>query len=164
MQRLLTILLALLLMSCAARRDAVQYNRLSEQFGVKLTKKDNLRLYDFCSNWIGVKYRTGGVTKQGVDCSGFVSVVYSNVYGKKLERTAANMLAKNCTPKKRRRLKEGNLVFFSTVSGRKRSPTHVGIYLKKGKFIHASTSRGVTVSDLSDSYYVRTWLTGGKVK
>ena len=75
------------------------------------------------------------------------------------------MLRHDCRKISRDRLKEGDLVFFRTSSSvRKKEPNHVGIYLKNGRFIHASTSRGVVVSSLSEPYYVRTWIGGGRVK
>ena len=74
------------------------------------------------------------------------------------------LLKRNCRKVGRAKLKEGDLVFFRTGRGKRKVPNHVGIYLKNGKFIHASTSRGVIVSSLSEPYYVRTWLTGGRVK
>ena len=106
----------------------------------------------------------GGLTKKGVDCSGFVAIVFREVYGKQLARSSADMLKHNCKKVSRVNLKEGDLVFFRTGKGRKKVPNHVGIYLKNGKFIHTSTSNGVIVSSLSEPYYVRTWLTGGRVK
>ena len=113
---------------------------------------------------MGVPYRSGGLTRRGVDCSGFVMNVFREVYGKSLARSSADMLKRNCKKVGRAKLKEGDLVFFRTGRGKRKVPNHVGIYLKNGKFIHASTSRGVIVSSLSEPYYVRTWLTGGRVK
>jgi lipoprotein Spr len=140
-------------------------SKLSKQFGVHLTQADNITLYNTCSGWIGVRYRHGGNTKNGVDCSGFVSAVYKQVYGIGLERNSANILKKNCAPIRKNNLREGDLVFFKTTgSGNRNTPTHVGIYLKNGRFIHASSSRGVVVNSLSEAYYVRTWITGGRVK
>ncbi|HCC51721.1 MAG TPA: hypothetical protein DEQ30_06390 [Porphyromonadaceae bacterium] len=140
-------------------------SKLSKQFGVRLTQADNITLYNTCSSWIGVKYRYGGNTKKGVDCSGFVSAIYKQVYRTGLERNSANILRKNCAPIRKNNLREGDLVFFKTTgSGNRNIPTHVGIYLKNGRFIHASSSRGVVVNNLSEAYYVRTWITGGRVK
>ena len=90
--------------------------------------------------------------------------MFREVYGKQLARSSADMLKHNCKKVSRVNLKEGDLVFFRTGKGRKKVPNHVGIYLKNGKFIHTSTSNGVIVSSLSEPYYVRTWLTGGRVK
>ena len=61
----------------------------------------------------------------------------------------------------RRNLREGDLVFFTSRSSRKKV-AHVGIYLKDGKFIHASTSRGVIISSLNEDYYRKHWLSGGR--
>ena len=113
---------------------------------------------------MGVPHRTGGLTKRGVDCSGFVSIIYREIYGKELARSAADMLKYNCKKIGRSKLREGDLVFFRTTKGKKNMPTHVGIYLKNGRFIHVSSSKGVIVSSLSEPYYERTWLTGGRVK
>ena len=58
---------------------------------------------------------------------------------------------------------EGDLVFFSSRKSR-RKVAHVGIYLKDGKFVHASTSQGVIVSSLNEPYYRTHWISGGKVR
>ncbi len=137
---------------------------LSRLYKVRLTPDDNIYLYNEGAKWLGVPYRTGGLTKRGVDCSGFVSVIYRNIYGRKLARSSADMLKYSCKKVGRSKLKEGDLVFFRTGKGKKKIPTHVGIYLKNGRFIHASTSKGVIVSSLSEPYYERTWITGGRVK
>ena len=122
-------------------------------------------LLDQYQEWRGVPYRSGGQSRRGVDCSGFVSIVYREVYGKQLARSSADMLKYNCKKVSRAKLQEGDLVFFKTGRGGKRGvPNHVGIYLKNGRFIHTSTSSGVMVSSLSEPYYTRTWLTGGRVK
>ena len=120
---------------------------LSRLYGVNITPNDNIFLYNEGAHWLGTPHRMGGSTKRGVDCSGFVGIVYNN-----------------CKKGSRGNLKEGDLVFFRTGKSRRKVPTHVGIYLKNGKFIHTSTSGGVMVSSLSEPYYMRTWLTGGRVK
>ncbi|MDH6313738.1 lipoprotein Spr [Parabacteroides sp. PFB2-10] len=137
---------------------------LSRLYGVRLTPNDNIFLYNEGSKWLGVPYRSGGLTKKGVDCSGLVTNIYREIYGKQLSRSSADMLKHDCRKVGRDRLQEGDLVFFRTDGSRKKTPNHVGIYLKNGRFIHASTSRGVMVSALSEPYYVRTFITGGRVK
>ena len=86
------------------------------------------------------------------------------VCGDCVSRSSADMLKYNCKKVSRGKLQEGDLVFFKTGGGKKKTPNHVGIYLKNGKFIHTSTSRGVMVSSLSEPYYTRSWITGGRVK
>jgi len=163
---------ALSLVACGARRptvaplpyDSQTIARLSGQFGLRLTSADNIPLYNACSSWLGVRYRHGGNTRNGVDCSGLVGNIYRQVYGIRLERSTANILRRNCVAVARHNLLEGDLVFFRTSGSRlSRTPTHVGLYLKSGKFIHASSSKGVIVSNLMEAYYVRTWITGGRV-
>lgn len=107
----------------------------------------------------GRKYQAGrGLFRVCGDC------VSAEVYGKQLARSSADMLKYNCKKVSRGKLQEGDLVFFKTGGGKKKTPNHVGIYLKNGKFIHTSTSRGVMVSSLSEPYYTRSWITGGRVK
>lgn len=137
---------------------------LSRLYGVKLTPGDNIFLYNEGARWLGVRHRMGGNTKKGIDCSGFVATVYREVYGKELARSSADMLKHNCRKVGRGKLQEGDLVFFRTGGGKRKVPNHVGIYLKNGRFIHTSTSSGVTVSSLSEPYYLRSWITGGRVK
>jgi len=171
---LLICIVALSFASCGVRKQPVSppplhnaqiIEQLSRQFGLRLTPTDNISLYKAGSDWIGVKYRYGGNTKNGVDCSGLVCNLYRQVYGINLERTTANIYKKNCIAINRNKLREGDLVFFKTLgSAQSRVPTHVGIYLKSGKFIHASASKGVMVSSLYEAYYVRTWIAGGSVK
>ena len=168
----LAILVAGVFSSCGSRRqekvilpaDFKGPKELSRLYGVRLTPDDNIYLYNAGAHWLGVPHRMGGLTKRGVDCSGFVTIIYREVYGKQLARSAADMLKHDCKRVRRGKLREGDLVFFRTGRGRKREPNHVGIYLKNGRFIHTSTSRGVMVSSLSEPYYERTWICGGRVK
>lgn len=170
---LLLLCQALSLGSCGSRKagtvalpaDFKGPKELAWLYGVRITENDNIFLYNEGARWLGVPHKLGGSTKRGVDCSGFVAIVYREVYGKSLSRSSADMLKHDCRKVSRDKLKEGDLVFFKTTRGGKRSvPNHVGIYLKNGRFIHTSTSSGVMVSSLSEPYYTRTWLSGGRVK
>lgn len=166
----LFLISALLFTSCGSRKKVILPAdfkgpaELSRLYGVRLTPKDNIYLYNEGAKWLGTPYRSGGLTKRGVDCSGLVTNVYREVYGKNLSRSSADIPKKNCRKVGRSRLEEGDLVFFRTDGSRKKTPNHVGIYLKNGRFIHASSSRGVMVSSLSEPYYTRCWITGGRVK
>ncbi|MCO6553023.1 MAG: C40 family peptidase [Gilliamella sp.] len=98
--------------------------------------------------WQNTPYRYGGTTLAGSDCSGLVMNFFKNKLSKTLPRSAAEQAqlgVKVNTPK------AGDLVFFKT--GRSRSGLHVGIYYADGKFLHASTSKGVTYSNLNESYW-----------
>lgn len=164
-------LLVALLSSCGSSKQKVILppgfkgpKELSRLYGVRITPDDNIYLYNAGAQWLGVPHRFGGMNTRGVDCSGFVAILYDDIYGIRLSRSSADMLKRNCKKVSRGKLREGDLVFFQTGRGNKRTPNHVGIYLKNGRFIHVSTSRGVMVSRLDEPYYMRTWITGGRVK
>ena len=99
-------------------------------------------------SWINTTYKLGGLSKAGIDCSGFVHVTYRDVFNKKLPRST-ELLAKTGKAVTQKSLKFGDLVFFKT--GRKQR--HVGIYINNGEFIHASSSRGVMQSSLRSKYW-----------
>ena len=105
---------------------------------------------------IGTPYRGGGETKRGTDCSGMTCQIYKKVYHTKLQRSTDGQ-KKESSKVARRNLREGDLVFFSSRKSR-RKVAHVGIYLKDGKFVHASTSQGVIVSSLNEPYYRTHWI------
>ena len=162
-------LFVLVLTSCSSKKrvalpaDFKGPKELSRLYGVRITPDDNIFLYNEGAKWLGTPHRMGGSTKRGVDCSGFVAIVFREVYGKQLARSSADMLKYNCNKVSRGKLQEGDLVFFKTGGGKKKTPNHVGIYLKNGKFIHTSTSRGVMVSSLSEPSYTRTSITGARL-
>lgn len=160
---LLPALLLLCLSSChtsAPRLDYRALARASVQLGMDIGPKDNHRLYLTAAEWIGTPYRSGGHTKRGTDCSGLTGEIYRKVYRVRLPRSTGEQLAA-CRKVARRGLKEGDLVFFHNGKSRKKV-THVGIYLKDDKFVHASTSRGVIVSSLNENYWRRCWMRGGR--
>lgn len=142
----------------------IQREQLSETFGFKLTKKDNLALYSAASQWLGTPYRYGGTTRKGVDCSGLVGQIYKQVYRVNLERSTGNIVQKNCSRVGKHGLKTGDLVFFNTSKKKKKGVNHVGLFLKNGYFVHASSSKGVIISNLKEEYYRKAWKQGGRVK
>jgi lipoprotein Spr len=109
--------------------------------------------------WYGTRYQMGGTSKRGIDCSAFVQAVYLSAFALAIPRTAFEQF--RFTNKiSAVEMKEGDLVFFNTTGG----VSHVGIYLKNNKFIHASSSKGVTVSDLFDPYYLKRFLGVGRIE
>ena len=118
---------------------------------VKVSQSDSpviQALYSQYNQWRGVRYREGGLSKQGVDCSGYVHLTFKNTFKKRIPRST-ELLASSGKQVSSNKLKPGDLVFFKT-GWKKR---HVGIYLEKGKFMHASSSRGVMISKLNNPYW-----------
>lgn len=120
---------------------------------------NNIKLYSFIDDWVGTKYKYGGMSKIGVDCSGFCNILYSQVYNKEIKRTTSD-LSKGINKVSKSKLKEGDLVFFN-ISKKKNS--HVGIYLKNNRFVHASSSKGVIISSLDNPYYKKAYSKGGSL-
>ena len=119
---------------------------------IKLGRHDNKKLYKELKKWLGTPYAYAQHTcGEGTDCSGMVMEVFQEVYGIKVHRNSAKMLEQNCREIDLDDLREGDLLFFCTNGDGRVS--HVGIYLKDNKFVHASSSRGVCVDDLRQNYY-----------
>lgn len=118
------------------------------------------KMIDYIESWYGTPYRYGGTDHAGVDCSSFVQSFMTYIYALAVPRTSREQYA-NSKRISRKQLEEGDLVFFKT-SGR--TISHVGIYLRNNKFVHASTSLGVIISDLSEDYYDRRYAGAGRVK
>jgi len=127
------------------------------------TEVENLptkELLDGVDEWYGVRYRVGGNTKTGVDCSGFTVAVYAAVYGITLPRVSRDQyrISRKISTTE---LQEGDLVFFDTKG---HGVSHVGVYLGNNKFMHASVSRGVMVSGLFEPYYLQRFVGAGRIE
>ena len=109
------------------------------------------------SEWHGTSYEFGGMGKSGVDCSGFVKVVFRNLFGVSLPRHSSHQAAIGIGVL-RSRIRVGDIVFFKLSKG-----NHVGIYLGSGQFAHASKSKGVTVSYINGRYWRRCYWTARRI-
>ncbi len=109
---------------------------------------------NYAKQYLGCKYVLGGMSPtKGFDCSGFTSYVYKH-FGKTLSRTSSGQRS-NGTAVSKSNLQQGDIVCFSG---------HVGIYIGGNKFIHASNpSDGVKITSLSDSYYVKKYITARRI-
>lgn len=119
----------------------------------------NTSLIGFIDEWWGTKYRYGGTTKKGIDCSSFTGLLMGSVFGFTLPRTARQQY-EICSKLKKDDMLEGDLVFFNTRGG----VSHVGIYLGDGYFVHSSSSAGVTINSLNENYYSRKFIGGGRIE
>ncbi|WP_298715635.1 NlpC/P60 family protein [uncultured Oceanisphaera sp.] len=112
------------------------------------TRQASVRnLHQVYQRWRGVPYRFGGVDAEGIDCSAFTRTLYQEVYGMELPRSTYEQVTLG-RPVSKKELQPGDLVFFRT--GRTR---HNGVYVGDGKFAHASSSVGVTISRLDNVYW-----------
>ncbi|WP_276360291.1 NlpC/P60 family protein [Daejeonella sp. H1SJ63] len=139
--------------------DNLATEYFSQIMGVALSATSNLKLYQFVYDWIGTPYRLGGGTKKGIDCSGFAFELYNKVFSTLIGNNSRNIFSM-VNPIKKEELKEGDLVFFKIGS---RSITHVGVYMGNNKFAHASSSKGVMISDLNEAYWTRYYYKGGRL-
>lgn len=127
--------------------DYTQKNELTSKNNQNL----NEQLYSFYNKWEGVKYKLGGESRSGIDCSAFIRKTFSEQLNLELPRTTAlqSQVGKEIN---KNELETGDLVFFHTGKTK-----HVGVYIEDGKFMHASTKIGVTISDLNNSYFSKNY-------
>ncbi len=118
----------------------------------------NINLYNYIDEWWDTRYRYGGSTKSGIDCSAFAGQLIQSVYNLEIPRTAREQY-QFCDKVAIEELQEGDLVFFNTRGG----VSHVGVYLGDHYFVHSSTSSGVTISSLTEVYYAQKFICGGKI-
>lgn len=130
--------------------------------GFDINYDDDIPLMVEAASWLGTPYKAAGNDRRGIDCSGLSSVIYRNVYGIPLDRTSGGQYTKNCHKVSKHGLRQGDLVFFAINSSG--TISHVGIYLKNNKFIHASSTRGVVVNDLDEDYYRKYYYSAGRPK
>jgi len=116
-------------------------------------KLSNLVLYKNIDDWYGTRYRYGGTTSKGIDCSAFMQVISGYTYGWELPRTAREQYL-SMQGIRKEELREGDYVFFNTTGG----ISHVGMYLINNKFIHSSSSQGVSIGDLNSKYWSKRFI------
>lgn len=131
------------------------------KYNINLCREtDDVSFYQIIKSWYRTPYRWGGRSRKGVDCQGFVAVVHNSYQNFDLPGGAGSQFAV-CDRVAKNQLQTGDLVFFTIGTY---SISHVGVYLKDGKFAHASSGGyGVIISDLNESYYKRWYFSGGRV-
>lgn len=110
------------------------------------------RLLRVVDSYLGVPYKWGGTTRRGMDCSAFTRAIFRETYGVELPRTSKQMYRLGQQIDDRRSLHPGDLIFFrDTYAGP--GVSHVGIYIGDGRFAHASSSKGGTITPLEAAYF-----------
>jgi cell wall-associated NlpC family hydrolase len=149
----LVILVACLIGS--ACRPSVRFRSAKKTQNINLkVDKNGLSNTDdlntFIHDWLHTPYKYGGMSRTGIDCSGFTCLVMLHVYNLPAPRTAQEQYNKG-RKLSDSRIERGDLVFFRNVRGK--GVDHVGVYLGDGKFAHATESAGVVISNLNEDYY-----------
>lgn len=145
--------------SAEAKARKVFATEYSKRLGVSVPEMSNQLLISTIADWMGVPYKYGGNDKKGVDCSGFINYVFPAVYQLKVPRVTAQ-IERQAEPVPRKNLREGDLVFFKINT---KEVGHAGIYLFDDYFVHASTSRGVMISRLEETYWNKYFVGGGRI-
>jgi probable lipoprotein NlpC len=166
------LVITIALSSCHARRAVLKgepgevvkpqasiAEKYSDLLGVDKSEIQNGRLYAFIDIWMGTPYKFGGQDRDGVDCSGLAQLLEQQVFGINIPRSTGQQI--NVIKRKyEEELAEGDLVFFD-YDGKKFS--HVGVYLQNGYYVHASSTKGVTITKLHDPYTYKYFSRCGSV-
>ena len=153
-----------MLSACAStHRPAIESRTPESQADVDVARDSprydaELRIRAEVAEWAGVPHVLGGTSVRGIDCSAFVQQVYASAFDVRLPRTTREQ-ALSGMPVQRRDLSAGDLVFFTPPT----TSRHVGIYLDDGQFAHASSSEGVMISRLDETYWERAYWTSRRI-
>jgi cell wall-associated NlpC family hydrolase len=108
--------------------------------------------------WKGTRHQLGGTGSKGIDCSGFVKAVYKDVFNINLPRTTKAQV-RHGKSVSFDELQPGDLVFFTPPN----YPRHVGIFLSRFQFVHASKTKGVTISNIDEYYWGKYYWTARRI-
>ena len=148
--------------SCSPEQHKFKIINATEQTISKPKESDknfikNVILKEF-EEWEGTPHKMGGNSKRGIDCSGFAHHMYTELFNINVPRTTKQFFTAGIKINKSQ-LKPGDLVAFMPHS----YPRHVGIYIGNNKFIHASTSNGVIMSDLGNPYWEKYYVMSRRI-
>lgn len=121
------------------------------------------RLLRVVDSYLGVPYKWGGTTRRGMDCSAFTRAVFRETYGVELPRTSKQMYRLGQQIGDQSNLHPGDLIFFrDTYAGP--GVSHVGIYIGDGRFAHASSSKGGTITPLEATYFRQRYVGARRIR
>ncbi|WP_274475203.1 C40 family peptidase [Mangrovimonas aestuarii] len=151
----LILLIAIGLSSCSSSKH--QTTSRAEHSKNKKSSSNNIsqKVVTNAKAYEGVKYKTGGTTKKGMDCSGLVytSFLEANISLPRVSRDMATRGSKISITD----VREGDLLFFKTSKKKRGSINHVGLVVTsrtgRVEFIHSTTSKGVIISSLAEQYW-----------
>lgn len=149
---LLLFLSALFFQSCGTSGRTFDSENRSRSYRVDVLLEDAHR------QWRGTPYLLGGVGRRGIDCSAFIREVYKEYFNVSLPRHTRDQIREGRSVR-RSGIRPGDMIFFETSRG----VLHVGIAMQDGRFLHASTSQGVTISDLGNRYWSKRFLRARRV-
>lgn len=162
--RVISLLIPILILSsCGSSRRTVTtrvHGTADQMVTIAYTNDIGRQLVKEAQRWLGSPYRFGGHERSGTDCSGLVMEVYNRTLGIALPRSSADQRT-FATDIHRNALRHGDLIFFAP--GGHGRISHVGIYIGDNRMIHASSSKGVIVSDINDSYWQRNYVSSGRI-
>jgi cell wall-associated NlpC family hydrolase len=137
---------------------APQLSRAAKDDRQSQTNAVEQRILAEYRRWKGTRHQLGGSGRDGIDCSGFVQAVYQDAFNINLPRTTTAQ-AKQGKPVPMTSLQSGDLVFFTPPN----YPRHVGIFLNHSQFVHASKTKGVTISKIDEYYWFKYYWTARRI-
>jgi len=158
MKKIFFLLTLLFLVSCS-NNDKEDINNLINRKQPKSKKSSSYsvtekeRLYSSYKKWEGTPYLWGGETRLGIDCSAFMQRVFEEVYDLEIPRTTSEQMIEGKNPGYMNR-QLGDLIFFKTGP----DTFHVGVYYQNDNFFHSSSTFGVTMSNLNEEFWKKTYL------
>ena len=141
------------------KKKLIEFEKKGIERPVDTSKYDKEELIALARTYVGAPHRMGGITKKGIDCSGFMMVIHGE-FGVKLPHSAHEQARYGTIVPVKADLQKGDMVFFYASYNSANFITHSGVYLGDGTFIHTSNSCGVVVSSMNDSYWGPLYLFG----
>jgi len=135
--------------------------KYAQLLDVPVEEVGNEKLFSFIEDWWGAPYRLGGNSKTGIDCSNFVNTLLGAVFHMSIAGNSIQLYNQVKRLRNKAELQLGDLVFFAI--NRSKRISHVGIYLENDRFVHASSSSGVVISDLKEPYWKRYYAGAGRL-